>query len=162
MWINFDVLEQLDPSIRANIDLDYLALLTNTDPALMEKYKVQRSPGNKDGDSTYHSWASSLHINSLFSPAKISLQVCPCKLLATIKFHSSKVCNFESITLCLSWARPIYPIHLSKSCNALQGHSQRGAKGANAPLFFQKIRKCASCCLLTSYQAKAVLKFLIL
>ena len=74
MWINFDVLDQLDPSIRANIDLDYLAQLTNTDPALLEKYKVQPSLGNKGEDSTYHSWASSLNIHSLFSPSRVSLQ----------------------------------------------------------------------------------------
>ena len=76
VWINFDVLDELDPTIRANIDLDYLALLTNTDPTLLEKYKVQQSPGNKGEDSMYQSWASSLNIHTLFSPARASVQVC--------------------------------------------------------------------------------------
>ena len=40
-WINYDVLDSLDPSIREKIDFDFLAQLTNTDPALLEKYKVQ-------------------------------------------------------------------------------------------------------------------------
>ena len=75
VWINFDVLDELDPSIRANIDLDYLALLTNTDPALLEKYKGHQSLGNKGEDSRHQSWASSLNIHTLFSPARASLQV---------------------------------------------------------------------------------------
>ena len=75
VWINFDVLDELDPSIRANIDLDYLALLTNTDPALIEKYKVQQSLGNEEEDTMNQSWASSLNIHTLFSPARASVQV---------------------------------------------------------------------------------------
>ena len=38
--INFDVLDMLDPAIRANIDFDMIARMTNTDPKLLEKYKV--------------------------------------------------------------------------------------------------------------------------
>ena len=75
VWINFDVLDELDPSIRANIDLDYLALLTNTDPTLIEKYKVQQSLGNEEEDTMNQSWASSLNIHTLFSPARASVQV---------------------------------------------------------------------------------------
>ena len=75
VWINFDVLDELDPSIRANIDLDYLALLTNTDPALIKKYKVQQSLGNEEEDTMNQSWASSLNIHTLFSPARASVQV---------------------------------------------------------------------------------------
>jgi 2,4-dienoyl-CoA reductase-like NADH-dependent reductase (Old Yellow Enzyme family) len=38
--INFDVLDTLDPTIRAGMDLVMLARMTNTDPKLLEKYKV--------------------------------------------------------------------------------------------------------------------------
>ena len=41
--INFDALERLEPSIRAGIDMDILAKLTNTDPALLDKYRVEDS-----------------------------------------------------------------------------------------------------------------------
>ena len=84
VWINFDVLDELDPSIRANIDLDYLALLTNTDPALIKKYKVQQSLGNEEEDTMNQSWASSLNIHTLFSPARASVQV-----RLTVKFNSA-------------------------------------------------------------------------
>lgn len=37
--INFEALEKLDPAIRAGIDMDVLASITHTDPALLAKYK---------------------------------------------------------------------------------------------------------------------------
>ena len=38
--INFQALDQLDPAIRARIDLELLARLTNTDPEKLEKYRT--------------------------------------------------------------------------------------------------------------------------
>ena len=53
--INFDVLDNLEPAIRAKIDLDFLAHLTNTDPALLAKYKVHTST---EGDTPINSFCS--------------------------------------------------------------------------------------------------------
>ena len=93
VWINFDVLDELDPSIRANIDLDYLAQLTNTDPALIEKYKVQQSLGNEEEDTMNQSWASSLNIHTLFSPARASVQVCLSKIRAMVISNTTTEVN---------------------------------------------------------------------
>ena len=37
--LNLNALEALSPEVRAHIDLDFLAQVTNTDPALLDKYK---------------------------------------------------------------------------------------------------------------------------
>ena len=76
--INFDVLDKLDPEIRENIDFDFLAQLTNTDPALLEKYKVQRSCDD-EGDVTSQSLGSThtLHTLSLSQGSLRSIGIVP-------------------------------------------------------------------------------------
>lgn len=74
--INFDVLDQLEPSLRAKIDMDFLAQLTNTDPALLAKYKVPPTLSGEGGDdiamATVHDESSSPDVNTV-NPAQTSL-----------------------------------------------------------------------------------------
>ena len=93
-WINYDVLDTLDPSIREKIDFDFLAQLTNTDPALLEKYKVQQqqldttSEGGCGQDMLSQS-CGSLHTLPPLSPAQSSLKgVQSLRRSSTVKNHS--------------------------------------------------------------------------
>lgn len=79
-WINFDVLDTLDPSMREKIDFDFLAQLTNTDPALLEKYKAQPQldiASEGDRDMTTQS-CGSLHALPPVSPSQSSLKSVRC------------------------------------------------------------------------------------
>lgn len=59
--INFEVLDSLDPSVRAGIDMDILANMTNTDPKLLDKYRTvdtERRSSSLKGSLLYTSHES--------------------------------------------------------------------------------------------------------
>lgn len=87
--INFDVLDKLDPSLREKIDLDFLAQLTNTDPALLEKYKVKTEAS--EGDRATNSFGSSPQLHPLSSSQSSlhGISVVPnMRRSSTVKQHS--------------------------------------------------------------------------
>ena len=64
--INFQALDSLDPAIRAGIDMDLLAKITNTDPSLLDKYRVAdgslvRSPSIISQDSLHRHLSLTVH-----------------------------------------------------------------------------------------------------
>lgn len=93
-WINYDVLDELDPSIREKIDFDFLAQLTNTDPALLEKYKVRPeqldiTSEGEGGHDTLTQSRGSLHTLPPLSPAQSSLKgVQSLRRSSTVKNYS--------------------------------------------------------------------------
>ena len=96
--INFDVLDKMDPEIRENIDLDFLAHLTNTDPALLEKYKVQQSCDG-EGDATSQSLGSThtLHPLSLSQGSLRSIGIVPAlRRSSTVKANTVVSSNPQS------------------------------------------------------------------
>ena len=58
--INFTALDNLDPLIRAGIDMDMLATLTNTDPKLLDKYRYADAASLQD-NKHMHASQESLH-----------------------------------------------------------------------------------------------------
>ena len=63
--LNMEALERLPPEMRAVMDLDFLARLTNTDPALLQKYKVEPRPSTDEQVETIRGSPSYISLGSV-------------------------------------------------------------------------------------------------
>ena len=63
--LNMEALERLPPEMRAVMDLDFLAQLTNTDPTRLQKYKVEPRPSTDEQVETIRGSPSYISLGSV-------------------------------------------------------------------------------------------------
>ena len=66
--LNLDALEALNADVRAHIDLDFLAQVTNTDPSLLDKYKPHPQQQTDEQNVVVV-----METNNRVSPSRVSL-----------------------------------------------------------------------------------------
>ena len=143
--INFDVLDNLEPALRENIDLDFLAHLTNTDPALLEKYKVQQTI-NGEGDTASRSLGSTHMLHPLSSSQSslksISIVAAPLRRSSTVKANMAvsnpqpsamkRVSTFTDINTLLTTSLNMSQTGLSRQTSLLpKSHMQTVHRGSH-------------------------------
>ena len=147
--INFEVLDELDPSMREKIDLDFLAHLTNTDPVLLAKYKVQPKPDSSrcsvaDHDTTSQHFGSHLQLPlPPLSPAQNSLKgVCSLRRSSTVKPQSTttpthscpvikRVATFTDINDLLNKSLNKSQTGVTRPTGLLQSHDSISHRGSH-------------------------------
>ena len=97
--LNTEALERLPPEMRAVMDLDFLAWLTNTDSALLQKYKVEPRPSTDEQVETIRSSPSYISLGSVHVDLVKQAKTSDRPVLPVLKRHSTYISTIKCAQL---------------------------------------------------------------